>query len=202
MLIHYGSYERNFFKVMGKRSGAPIESSAPAQACRSAVNVLAVIFSQIYFPVYSNGLKEVAGWLGFKWTDTSLSGKQAIACRVSMKESEASTAKERLITYNREDCEALALVARMITHLSSCHRTHDSSGEATEVVRTDDLKPPLVTKWREFSSPLSELEFVNKAAHWDYQRGRIYVRTSKQLKRALKTATKDATCRSPWTSCN
>lgn len=67
----------------------------------------------------------------------------------------------------------------------------DSIGREIDAVRTDDLKPPLVTKWREFSSPLSELEFVNKAAHWDYQRDRIYVRTIKQLKRRQTTAKRD-----------
>jgi hypothetical protein len=43
---------------------------------------------------------------------------------------------------------------------------------------------PLITKWRDFSSPITELEFVTNAAHWDYQRDRIYVRTS--LQRALR----------------
>jgi hypothetical protein len=39
-----------------------------------------------------------------------------------------------------------------------------------------------------FSSPMSELEFINNAAHWDYQRDRIYVRSSKRVKRAQRKA--------------
>ena len=54
------------------------------------------------------------------------------------------------------------------------------TAESAEVVSTDDLRHPLIDKWRDFSSPISEFEFVNKAAHWDYQRDRIYVRTSKR----------------------
>ena len=189
VLIHYGSYETTFFRLMGKRFGGPPEGSASAQAIRSPVNLLAGIFSHIYFPTYSNGLKEIARWLGFKWTDPGLSGKEAIARREGATNFESSTAKGRLVTYNLEDCEALALLALTITRLSTSQGTQGSTGKELEVVRTDDLKPPLVTKWREFVSPLSELEFVNKAAYWDYQRDRIYVRTSKRLKRS-QTATK------------
>jgi predicted RecB family nuclease len=191
ILIHYGSYETIFLRLLSKRFGGPPEGSASAQAIRSAVNLLAITFSQVYFPTYSNGLKEIAGWLGFKWTDSSLSGKQAIACRESAQHFESSTAKGRLVTYNLEDCDALALLALTITRLSTTHRTQGNLGKEIDVVRTDDLKPPLVSKWREFVSPLSEFEFVNKAAHWDYQRDRIYVRTSERLKRSRATETRD-----------
>jgi Transposase IS66 family len=55
-----------------------------------------------------------------------------------------------------------------------------------EVVQVDALKHPWGNKWRVFSSPMSELEFVNKAAHWDYQRDRVYVRSSKRVKQAQR----------------
>ncbi len=191
VLIHYGSYETTFLRLLSKRFGGPPEGSASAQAIRSAVNLLAVIFSQVYFPTYSNGLKEIAGSLGFKWTDSGLSGKQAIAYREGARNCESSIAKGRLVTYNLEDCEALALLVLTISRLSTTHRTQGGIGREIDVVRTDDLKPPLITKWREFVSPLSDLEFVNKAAHWDYQRDRIYVRTGKRLKSRQTTAKVD-----------
>ena len=58
------------------------------------------------------------------------------------------------------------------------------------------MKQPLVSKWREFSSPLEELEFVTNAAHWDYQRDRIYVRSSKRL--MLTRRNRNATPKSVW----
>jgi hypothetical protein len=48
--------------------GGPPNGSVAAMALDSSVNVLSVIFGQIYFPTYSNGLKEIAGWLGFVWS--------------------------------------------------------------------------------------------------------------------------------------
>jgi predicted RecB family nuclease len=129
VLIHYGSYETTFLRLLRKRFGGPPEGSAADQAIRSAVNLLAVIFSQVCFPTYSNGLKEIAAWPGFKWTDSGLSGKQTIACREGAENCESSIAKRRLVTYNREDCEASALLALTIYHLRDRRRCceHTSS---------------------------------------------------------------------------
>jgi predicted RecB family nuclease len=65
VLIHYGSYETAFLKRMGERHGKPHEGSVAAKAIKAAVNLLSVIFAKVYFPTFSNGLKEIAGHLGF-----------------------------------------------------------------------------------------------------------------------------------------
>ena len=74
VLIHYGSFETTFLKKMCDRYGGPPEDSVAAQAIVSSVNLLSVIFAQVYFPSYSNGLKENTRFLGFEWTDSSASG--------------------------------------------------------------------------------------------------------------------------------
>ena len=33
-----------------------------------SVNLLSIIHARIYFPSYSNSLKDTAQWLGFEWT--------------------------------------------------------------------------------------------------------------------------------------
>ena len=65
VLIHYGSFEATFLKKMCDRYGAPPEDSNAANAIASSINLLSVIFAQVYFPAYSNGLKEIARFLGF-----------------------------------------------------------------------------------------------------------------------------------------
>ena len=57
VLIHYGSFETMFLKRMCDRYGGPPEDSAAAKAIASSINLLSVIFAQVYFPTYSNGLK-------------------------------------------------------------------------------------------------------------------------------------------------
>ena len=63
-LIHYGSYETIFLKRMRQRYGGPPEGSHAATAVDRATNLLSFIYAHIYFPTYSNELKEIAGYLG------------------------------------------------------------------------------------------------------------------------------------------
>ena len=186
VLIHYGSYETAFLKWMCTSFGGPsTDAVGVANAIQGSVNLLSTIYSQFYFPTLSNGLKEIAGTLGFNWSEADASGARSVIWRHAWDRSRDAAVKEKLITYNAEDCEALALVERTVFRLrGSNSQPDDFEGQKIEVVRTDDLKNPLVSKWREFSSPLSE--FVNNAAHWDYQRDRIYVRSNKQLKRVRR----------------
>ncbi len=65
VLTHYGTYETTFLKQMRRRHGGPAEGTVAANAIHSAVNLLSIIFAQVYFPAYSNGLKDVAAGLGF-----------------------------------------------------------------------------------------------------------------------------------------
>jgi predicted RecB family nuclease len=64
VLIHYGSFEATFLRKMRDRYGGPPEDSVVGKAIASPVNLLSVIYAQVYFPVYSNGLKDIAGFLG------------------------------------------------------------------------------------------------------------------------------------------
>jgi predicted RecB family nuclease len=74
VLVHYGSYENTFLKRMSERYGSLSASSNPETALTPSVNLLAVIFAQVYFPIYSNGLKDVARWLGIQWSDKDFTG--------------------------------------------------------------------------------------------------------------------------------
>jgi predicted RecB family nuclease len=183
ILIHYGSFETTFLKRMCDRYKTPSEGSALATVLKSAVNLLSAVYAQVYFPTHSNGLKEIAGWLGFKWSESGASGLQSLAWRQAWEESGDPALKQKLVTYNSEDCQALQLVAQTVEGLAGPNRAK-SSGNTVDV----DLLKPQHLKWGKFSSPISGLEKINDAAQWDYQRDRIYVRSSKALKRIARKA--------------
>jgi predicted RecB family nuclease len=61
-----------------------------------------------YFPCHSNGLKDVAGCLGFRWTDPESSGAQSIVWRKRWEASHTDDWRSKIETYNREDCAALS----------------------------------------------------------------------------------------------
>jgi hypothetical protein len=182
VLIHYGSFETTFLKSMRQRYGGPPDASVAATAIKGAVNLLSFIFGKIYFPTHSNGLKDIARFLKFSWSDLTSSGTQSIIWRREWEESKILTLKQNLITYNSEDCMALELVATTVGELGQqASKTTMGPGEG-DVVNVDSLKNQK-TKWGNFSSSIPGFEEINKAAYWDYQRDRVYARSNKILKR-------------------
>ena len=180
MLIHYGSFEKVFLERMCKRYGGPPEDSAAANAIRSPVNLLSEMYAQIYFPTYSNGLKDTARFLGFNWSATDASGRQSIVWRQAWENTQQPALKDDLILYNREDCEGLALIAETLAALGPTAQRVDSSNSKIVLVESLGARQ---TMWPKFSSPIKAFEQINKAARWDYQRDRVYVRTSKRIRR-------------------
>jgi predicted RecB family nuclease len=184
-LVHYGSYETIFLKRMRERYGGPREGTAAARAIEHALNLLSFVFARIYFPTFSNGLKEIAGYLGFQWSGSPASGLEAIVWRCRWEASTDLREKQALLEYNREDCQALELVANKLVDL---HRAATADGQqpAEDFVRASDMKweSPFGFKRNEFVFP--EMEIINKAAYWDYQRERVYVKSRHRSTRKRK----------------
>ena len=64
-------------------------------------------------------LKEIAGYLGFRWSGSPASGLEAIVWRHRWEASRDPTVKQALLDYNRQDCEALEIVANRLVDLHS-----------------------------------------------------------------------------------
>jgi predicted RecB family nuclease len=188
-LIHYGSYETTFLKRMKERYREAIENPAFLdQLIAESVNVLSVIYAQIYFPTYSNGLKEVAQYLGFQWSESDASGLNTLMWRSQWESSKDSYLKQKLVTYNAEDCEALEVVASTVAQL--CQRQSEAANAEDNVVYTDSMKRESLYRFGKNAFSMPEFEYINQAAYWDYQREKIYVRSSKRLKRISRMSTK------------
>ncbi len=186
VLVHYGSFESIFLKRMRERHGVSLDGFGTTKALESPVNLLSVIFGQIYFPTHSNRLKEIAGWLGFRWSDENACGLQSIIWRHDWEQTRAPLVKEKLVRYNSEDCAALELVGHTVTQIitqgiGSATETTDS----LEVVAANNVDCK-VTMWPRFSSSIEGLETINRAARWDYQRDHIYIRRGAEPKRAQR----------------
>src|SRR5262245_44148487 len=138
-LIHFGSYETVFLKRMRQRYGEPPKGLAANSAIEHAVNLLSLIFAHIYFPIYSNGLKEIAGHLSFRWTGSPASGLEAIIWRQRWEASKDPSLKDALLHYNREDCEALGVGANALVDLTR-EVPADGKSSQSDVVRTADMK--------------------------------------------------------------
>lgn len=189
-LFHYGSYETVFLKRMKERYGGVVENPVfLEQLIAESVNILSVIYAQIYFPTYSNSLKEIAKYLGFQWSESDASGLRALIWRSEWEFSKDSSLKEKLVTYNAEDCEALERVASAVAQL--CRRqTEVANSKDDNIVHTDSMKRENPYGFKHIVFPMPELEYINQAAYWDYQRDKIYVRSSPWLKRVSREISK------------
>jgi hypothetical protein len=179
VLIHYGRFETTFLKRMSESYGWPAEDSVASKIIKTAVNVLSVLFAQIYLPTYSNGLKDVAKNLGFQWSDQMATGTRSVVVRSAWEQCRDSTAKGWLVTYNVEDCEALELVTAILMRTCGAANPPEANISTNmDLVNVESLKPQMPFSFGKKESVTPDVEFLKKAAYWDYQRDRLYFRPS------------------------
>jgi predicted RecB family nuclease len=184
-LFCYGSYERAFLRRMRKVAvGKKLVDRVLAVSC----NVVLVIHASIYFPTCSNGLKDVGAYLGCTWSEGNASGAQSVVWRRAWESGGGDAIKQKLITYNAEDCAALRRVTECIAEIvEGVGEGESQTGGAagSQVVRAEDI--PASTTRREFGRghfAFPELEYVNRCAYFDYQRDKVFLRTNETLRRA------------------
>ena len=181
-LIYYGSYETQFLKRMKERyARGPEDDAFIDQLISSSFNLLSLTYAQIYFPTYTNGLKDVARYLGFEWSEQDGSGLKTLDWRSEWEATRDASLKQKLLTYNAQDCQAAQRVAETLASICS----NDPSMQPETVgVNSLECDPPL--RFGPLQYALPDFKAINEAAYWDYQRSRIYVRSSDRLRRLSK----------------
>jgi len=160
ILVHYGRFETTFFKRMHDRYGGPPEDSATAKALKTPVNLLTVIFAQVYFPTYTNGLKEVPRSMGFNWSDAKASGVQSVVWRRTWEQSRDPAVKQALVQYNAEDCEALEIVTTALVEITRPRgRPSVDASVADNVVSVESMKRRLPFSFGNKACSIQEMEF-------------------------------------------
>ena len=172
-VYHYGSYESNALKWMSKKYGGLIKESF-SEIEKRMVNLLSYLRINVYPPTYSNGLKEVAGFLNFKWNDEFASGLQSIAWRKEWEAGQNNTWKNKLQEYNHDDCKALATVYEWLKELSSGVKKDD----VQQVARMRKHTPYKLQSNTDYSE---DFQYINKAAYFDYQHSKIYWRNENTI---------------------
>ena len=171
---------------------ASLDKALIERILNALVNTLSLIYEHIYFPTYSNGLKDIAKYLGFSWTESDASGLQSIVWRAKWETSYDDSWKNKLLTYNLEDCIALKIVTETIRRIlttTSLEKesfldevNHQSVGFVEDIEKLSDYQ-----KWNKINFAQPEFEFINRRAYFDYQQERVYIRSSKAIKKAKST---------------
>jgi predicted RecB family nuclease len=104
-IYHYGSYEPKAINELAKRYETTSEDIK-----NRLININKHIYGMVYFPVRSNGLKAIGGFIGASWTSSNASGLQSLVWRHYWEETNDTKYQDILVTYNEEDCQALKLL--------------------------------------------------------------------------------------------
>ena len=180
-LYHYGNYDSKWFAQMERRYGG---GKRVLETIRGTLfNTLSAVYSRIYFPTYSHDLKSVASYLGFRWSHTAAAGLQSIVWRHQWEATRTDDAKAVLLRYNQEDCSALKVVTEALDQIVR-HNTCNIGDGVGAIGLIEDIKRehPFRFGRNPFFSP--DMEWINRCAYFDYQRERIYIRTSNLVKRS------------------
>lgn len=187
-LYHYGNYESKLLRRMRK----VVERKDLAdRAISKAVNVLSAIHAHVYFPTFSNGLKDVGRYLSCSWTAEDASGLQSLVWRARWEQTGEVSWKDKLLTYNAEDCAALKKITECVQTIGEAARARgveaSSAPSDSPVAWADQVGRP--SSRREFCRVkfcLPDFDHVNRCAYFDYQREKVFLRTSRVVRRACR----------------
>ena len=154
-IFHYGNYEKKCIKKIGKRFNEFNISSV----IDHLVDVFSIIHSNIYMPTYSNKLKDIAKHLGFQWTENNASGLQSILWRRKWEVTKDTSFKQRLLTYNHEDCQALKKVTEFVYQIIHNLKKDNLDGFGIEYAQNMKLAKDYNFQKQTFVFP--DLEHIN-----------------------------------------
>ena len=183
-IFHYGNYESVALKRAKQKLPEALKLSVDRILERS-VNVLSVVHPHVYFPTYSNGLKEIGRFLGYGRLQEDAIGLQTIPWRKDWEANKDPGLKSRLIQYNHDDCIQLKRLSEFVARLNSLEFTNTTEDpDLPKLSRTEDLKKPR-THWQMFARKeyaLEDVKHVIKCSYFDYQREKVFIRTHRDFK--------------------
>lgn len=187
VIYHYGSYETAFLNKISNRLPSACHDNI-GKVIGHCYNILSVVYAHIYFPTYSNSLKEIGKFIGFSWSAENASGIESIFWRRTWEIAEDSGIKSRLITYNEEDCLALMRL-KEIVHAIILNNRDVAPG--VKVDHVEDLQRDQRTTFIVNESFFPEIEFINECSYFDYQREKVYAKTKHSIKKVKNTGARE-----------
>ena len=180
-IVSYGAYETRYLKQMRERYVlAPDDVEFVDRLIETSVNLVGCIYGKVYFPTFSNSLKEVGRYLGFEWAWPRASGAATPLLRRAWELGADDGLKHELIGYNMDDCRAAATVADALVRICA------GGPSGLDAVDVGSLDVGFQHTLGKFDGALPEFAKINDAAYWDYQRDKIYIRSNPSLRRAAK----------------
>ena len=113
VIYHYHNFEATHLRKLAERHG--IDPNAEARLFGNLVDLHRVLKESVVLPVHSYGLKAVAKWLGFKWSETDADAALSMLWFDMWLSTGERRYLELSIEYNEDDCRATKVVKEWLT---------------------------------------------------------------------------------------
>jgi predicted RecB family nuclease len=174
-IFFYGAYDSKALRRMAVKAG---NKKLPSLLDDHSTNVVSTIYRNVYFPTFSNSLKEIGRFLGCSWSDPEASGWKSIAWRIRWERTGDDTMKEELIRYNKEDCMALHRLIDYLQLISTNNEDTDNNVTSVEdLMQQSDFR-----LWGQRKFAVDDFRQVADCTYFDYQRTKVYLRSNPELK--------------------
>ncbi|MDJ0719318.1 MAG: IS66 family transposase [Prochloraceae cyanobacterium] len=182
-IFHYGSYEPKAIDELSKRYLVDCGNIK-----ERLININSCIYGKIYFPVFSNNLKNLTNFMGFSWTSPDASGLQSLVWRYLWEDNFESGCEKKLIIYNREDCEALKKLT------DELYRIKTEAESQSNIEFADQQKRISTGASEEIHN---QFESILKFAHFNFNDRKIKIQKDK-IENVKKTRSIKKTGRSKY----
>ena len=108
VIYHYAFYEREVFDRLASRYGAP--ATLISKFKENTIDLHATIVESVVLPLYFYSLKDVAGYIGYKWDNAEAGGAESIVWYNDWVETGDNAIKKKLLRYNEDDVRATQLI--------------------------------------------------------------------------------------------
>ena len=115
VFYHWHDYEHRELKSMGE--GFNIDNESVEFVLDRLVDLRPIVLKAYAFPIYKEGLKEIAQYLGFNWRldDVDAMGSIALFSNFVQSEGKDLESKTKILTYNEDDCQATKFIFDWLT---------------------------------------------------------------------------------------
>jgi predicted RecB family nuclease len=158
-IYHYAKYEKVMLKNLGIKYDMDLTDLS-----KRLVNINSFVYGKVYFPAYSNSLKDIAKFLGSSWTSTLASGLQSLAWRHEWDRTHDQTVKEQLLRYNEEDCRVLKTLTDELTTIAK---------EATSRSNVDFADHPKQSGTERGAMLQSNFKKICRFAYMNYDKNKL-----------------------------
>jgi len=144
-VFHFGDYDTTALKHIKARLSEARRTQIDA-ILGKCTNVLTALYPHIYFPAYSNSLKDIGRLLGDDYPTNETTGLHSIIWRSEWEAQPKIALKVKLIDYNRTDCALLNRLSDSMVRQTSADGSKEaglSSAQSDPPANlTPDAMPP------------------------------------------------------------